>query len=97
MTVLVTGGTGFVGPKIVHALRAEERPVRVLARKPERHSELRAWGCEIVQGDMTDTASLRRAVDGAEAVVHLVALAPYGVAAGSLSCTKEICPIFIPG
>jgi NADH dehydrogenase len=77
MTVLVTGGTGFVGPKIVHALRAEERPVRVLARKPERHSELRAWGCEIVQGDMTDAASLRRAVVGAEAVVHLVALAPY--------------------
>ena len=74
MTVLVTGGTGFVGPKIVHALRAEDRPVRVLARKPERHAELRAWGSEIVQGDMTDAASLRRAVDGCEAVVHLVAI-----------------------
>jgi uncharacterized protein YbjT (DUF2867 family) len=74
MTVLVTGGTGFVGPKIVHALRAEERPVRVLARKPERHRQLAAWGCEVVQGDMTDSASLRRAAEGCEAVVHLVAV-----------------------
>ena len=77
MTVLVTGGTGFVGPKVVHALRAEDRPVRILARKPERHGELRAWGCEIVQGDMTDVNSLQRAVAGAEAVVHLVALPPF--------------------
>jgi uncharacterized protein YbjT (DUF2867 family) len=77
VTVLVTGGTGFVGPKIVHALRAEERPVRVLARKPEKEERLRAWGCEVVQGDMTDADALRRAADGAEAVVHLVSLAPF--------------------
>jgi uncharacterized protein YbjT (DUF2867 family) len=77
MTVLVTGGTGFVGPRVVHALRAEDRPVRVLARKPERHGELRAWGCEVVQGDMTDAESLHRAAAGAEAVIHLVALAPF--------------------
>jgi uncharacterized protein YbjT (DUF2867 family) len=74
MTVLVTGGTGFVGPKIIHALRAEDRPVRVLARKPERHEQMRAWGCEVVQGDMTDPPSLRRAVEGCDAVVHLVAI-----------------------
>jgi uncharacterized protein YbjT (DUF2867 family) len=78
MTVLVTGGTGFVGPKIVHALRAEDRPTRVLARKPERQTQLRAWGCELVQGDMTDAASLRRAVEGCEVVVHLVGLPPFG-------------------
>jgi uncharacterized protein YbjT (DUF2867 family) len=77
MTVLVTGGTGFVGPKVVHALRAEERPVRVLARKPEKQNQLRAWGCELVQGDMTDADSLRRAVEGCEAVVHLVAVPPF--------------------
>ena len=72
--ILVTGGTGFVGPKVVHALRAEERPVRVLARKPERHDRLRAWGCEVVTGDMTDADSLRLAVQGCDAVVHLVAI-----------------------
>ena len=77
MTVLVTGGTGFVGPKVVHALRAEERPVRVLARKPDTHGQLRAWGCELVQGDMTDADSLRRAIEGCEAIVHLVGLPPF--------------------
>jgi uncharacterized protein YbjT (DUF2867 family) len=77
MTVLVTGGTGFVGPKVVHALRAEERPVRILARNPDKQDRFKAWGCEIVQGDMTEAESLRRAADGADAVVHLVGLPPF--------------------
>ena len=77
MTVLVTGGTGFVGPKVVHALRAEERPVRVLARHPDKQDRFQAWGCEVVQGDMTDADSLRRAAEGAQAVVNLVALPPF--------------------
>jgi NADH dehydrogenase len=77
MTILVTGGTGFVGPRVVHALRAEERKVRVLARRPERQEQLLAWGCELVRGDMTDSDSLRRAVGGCEAVLHLVALPPF--------------------
>ena len=36
MTVLVAGGTGFVGSRIVHALRAQDRDVRALVRHPER-------------------------------------------------------------
>jgi uncharacterized protein YbjT (DUF2867 family) len=75
--ILVVGGTGFVGTKVVHALRAAELPVRVLARRPEKQDELRAWGCEVVQGDMTAADSLRRGVEGCEAVVHLVALPPF--------------------
>jgi NADH dehydrogenase len=75
--ILVVGGTGFVGTTAVHALRAAELPVRVLARRPEKQDQLRAWGCEVVQGDMTDAASLRRAVEGCEAVVHFVALPPF--------------------
>jgi NADH dehydrogenase len=77
MTILVTGGTGFVGPKVVHALRAEDHPVRLLARNPAKQERFRAWGCEVVQGDMTDPESLRRATQGAETVIHLVALAPF--------------------
>jgi uncharacterized protein YbjT (DUF2867 family) len=77
MTVLVVGGTGFVGGHVVHAFRAEDLPVRVLARRPEKHERLRAWGCEVVQGDMTDADSLRRATEGADTVVHLVAVPPF--------------------
>ena len=72
--ILVTGGTGFVGPKIVHALRAADRPVRCLVRDPDRARDLAAWGCELVQGDVTDAESVRRAVDGCDVVVHLVAI-----------------------
>ena len=72
--ILVTGGTGFVGPKVVHALRAQEREVRCLVRKPGRAGTLKAWGCEVVQGDVTDAESVRRAAEGCEAVVHLVAI-----------------------
>jgi uncharacterized protein YbjT (DUF2867 family) len=72
--VLVTGGTGFVGPKIVHALRAQGRDVRALVRRPERASQLAGWGAELVTGDVTDPASLRAAVDGCSHVVHLVAI-----------------------
>jgi NADH dehydrogenase len=74
VTVLVTGGTGFVGPKVVHALRAQGREVRVLVRRPDRATQLAAWGAELVTGDVTDPASLRAAVDGCTQVVHLVAI-----------------------
>ena len=74
MTVLVTGGTGFVGTGIVHALRAEDRPVRCLVRDRRKGSTLASWGSELIGGDMTDAASLRRAVEGCDRVIHLVAI-----------------------
>ena len=74
MTVLVTGGTGFIGPHVVHALRARDTPVRALVRDPARATRLAAWSVELVPGDVTDPASLRAACEGADAVVHLVAI-----------------------
>jgi uncharacterized protein YbjT (DUF2867 family) len=72
--ILVAGGTGFVGTKVVHALRAADLPVRALARRPEREEQLHAWDCEVVQGDLTDPDTLRAAVEGCDTVVHLVAI-----------------------
>jgi uncharacterized protein YbjT (DUF2867 family) len=72
--ILVTGGSGFVGGHVVHELRGRELPVRCLVRSPRKAAKLAGWGCELVEGDMTDPAGLRRAVDGADAVVHLVAI-----------------------
>jgi NADH dehydrogenase len=74
--ILVTGATGFIGPRIVQALRDRDRLVRALVRKPDSNvaSTLAVWGAELVQGDMTDGESIRRAVDGCETVVHLVAI-----------------------
>src|SRR5207245_4947865 len=72
--ILVTGATGFVGPHVVHALRTRDLPVRVLVRDPRRASRAVAWGAEVLQGDVTDPASLRAATAGVDAVVHLVAI-----------------------
>jgi uncharacterized protein YbjT (DUF2867 family) len=72
--ILVTGGTGFVGPKVVHALRARDLPVRALVREPARGAQLAAWGCELARGDLTRPDSVRAAVEGCEAVVHLVSI-----------------------
>jgi len=72
--VLVTGGTGFVGTKVVHALRARDHAVRALVRRPERAKTQEAWGCELATGDVTDPASLRAAAEGCDAVVHLVSI-----------------------
>ena len=73
-TILLTGATGFVGGHVAHELRASERAVRCLVRNPERAGDLKAWGCDIAQGDVTDPTSVRRALEGCEVVVHLVAI-----------------------
>ena len=72
--ILLTGGTGFVGGHVVHALRQAGRPVRCLVRDRRKAGKLASLGCELVEGDMTDPASLRSAVEGVDVVMHLVAI-----------------------
>jgi uncharacterized protein YbjT (DUF2867 family) len=74
VTVLLTGGTGFIGPHVAHALRAREIPVRALVRDRNRRSRLTAWGVELAAGDVTDPDSLRDVCEGVDCVVHLVAI-----------------------
>jgi uncharacterized protein YbjT (DUF2867 family) len=74
MRVLVTGATGFVGPKVANAIADAGHELRVLERKSGAW-EKAGIRCEsAVQGDMTDAESLRRATQGVEVVVHLVAI-----------------------
>ncbi|HUQ22502.1 MAG TPA: NAD-dependent epimerase/dehydratase family protein [Gaiellaceae bacterium] len=72
MNVLVTGGTGFVGPHIVQRLVDEGHAVRVLEHTAGSSATLPNQ--DAVQGEMTDPESLRRAAAGQDVVVHLVAL-----------------------
>ena len=74
MTVLLTGGTGFIGPHVVHALRSRDEHVRALVRDPKRATRLTAWGAELATGDVTDAASLHAACEGVDTVVHLVSI-----------------------
>jgi uncharacterized protein YbjT (DUF2867 family) len=72
--ILVTGATGFVGGHVVHALRADDRPVRALIRDRRKAERLQAWGCEVAEGDVTRPETLAAAMRGCDAVVHLVAI-----------------------
>ena len=64
MKVLVTGATGFVGPAVANAIVDAGHDVRVLERKPGAWQKAGIRCQEAVQGDVTDPASLRRAVRG---------------------------------
>jgi dihydroflavonol-4-reductase len=72
--VLLTGGTGIVGNAIATELVRRGRPVRALVRSLERGRALLPSACELVQGDVTDRASVTRAVAGCRAVYHAAGL-----------------------
>lgn len=69
----VTGGTGFVGAHVVRALLRRGRSVRCLVRSSSRLSNLEELPVEVVPGDVTDPASLSRAMAGARTVFHCAA------------------------
>jgi uncharacterized protein YbjT (DUF2867 family) len=72
--VLVTGATGFVGPKVADAIVDAGHEVRVLERRTGAAEAAGVRAQEAFRGDMTDAASLRLAVEGQEVVAHLVAI-----------------------
>lgn len=70
---LVTGGTGLLGSHIVEQLRKRGRAVRALVRKGADTSWLKTQGVELVEGDVTDPASLDRACQGVQCIYHAAA------------------------
>jgi UDP-glucose 4-epimerase len=73
MTVLVTGGAGFIGSHVVDRLRAAAIEARIFdLRASSAHTEA---DVETVIGDLLDPAGLTAAMSGCDAVVHLAAAA----------------------
>jgi NADH dehydrogenase len=73
-TVVVTGGTGFVGRAVVEALLAHGHRVRCLVRTGSESRQPLRDGVESVAGDVTRPAGLADAARGADAIVHLVGI-----------------------
>src|SRR3546814_3336059 len=71
MTVLVTGGTGFVGSAIVRALIARGERPRCLVRRTSDRRNLAGLAVDLVEGDLAQEESLDGALKGCEALFHV--------------------------
>ncbi len=74
MKVFVTGGTGFVGREILGQLLSAGHEVRALVRDGSQDKLAGHRNLETHIGDVTDAASLVGALDGCDAVIHLVGI-----------------------
>lgn len=67
--ILVVGGTGELGGRVVRLLRERGQHVRCLVRPGSDDAELRRQDVEVVRGDLTEPESLPAACEGADVVV----------------------------
>jgi nucleoside-diphosphate-sugar epimerase len=89
MRAFVTGGTGFIGGRVVRKLRGRGDEVVALVRSPARASDLAELGCELVEGDLTSADAIRRGVQGCDAVFHIAAVYKIGIPASERGSMRE--------
>ncbi len=75
LNLLLLGGTGFVGSRLVARLAAQGHGVRVLSRNREKHRELGILpGVSVYSANIYDRATLVRYLRGSDAVINLVGI-----------------------
>jgi nucleoside-diphosphate-sugar epimerase len=79
MRVFLTGGTGFIGGRVAAKVRERGDDVVALVRSPDKAAKLRQIGCELVEGDLSDTGAIRRGLEGADACIHAAAIYKVGI------------------
>ena len=70
MSVAITGATGFVGQAFLDAANRQGIAIRALTRRAQQPREGVTW----IEGALSDSASLDRLIEGAEAVIHIAGL-----------------------
>jgi nucleoside-diphosphate-sugar epimerase len=72
-TAFVTGGSGFIGGRLIERLVRDGWRVRALARSDSAAAKVEARGAEAVRGDLEDRDALRAGATGADVVFHAAA------------------------
>lgn len=72
-TVFVTGGSGFIGGRLIQRLVRDGHSVRGLARSDASAAKVRERGAEPVAGDLSDAAAIRAGAEGCELAFHAAA------------------------
>lgn len=70
--ILLTGGTGYVGGRLLGELETRGYAVRCLARRPDFLRQKAAPSTQILRGDLLDLQSVRHAMQGMDAAFYLV-------------------------
>jgi len=73
--ILVAGSTGLLGSEICRQLTTQQKQVKALVRKtssPEKITALKQLGCDLIEGDFKDKASLIDACSGCDVVISTV-------------------------
>jgi dihydroflavonol-4-reductase len=73
MKVFLTGSTGFVGSHVARAYATQHAELRLLTRKTSNLSAIEGLQAEIIVGDLRQPESLRSAIRGCDALVHVAA------------------------
>ena len=89
MRAFVTGGTGFIGGRLVRNLRGRGDQVVALVRNAGRAGDLAELGCELIEGDLSATDAIRRGVQGCNAVFHVAAVYKVGIPASEREAMFE--------
>jgi len=72
-SAFVTGGSGFIGGRLIGRLRGDGYTVRALARSSAAAERVRALGAEAVAGDLADAGAMHAGAEGCELAFHAAA------------------------
>ena len=73
MNVFITGGTGYLGKRLIKELLKRNHTVKALVRKGSEHKL--PQGCEIIFGDALKASTFQNEISDADTFVHLVGVA----------------------
>ena len=79
MKAFVTGGTGFIGSRVIKQLRDRGDEVVALVRTPSKAAELESLGVQMIEGDLSSDEAIKRGTEGADGVLHIGAVYKVGV------------------